>query len=269
MDEVIGTVVGRWYVTLFGLTFAYFAVRHLGWRRTLLYSVAAFAVGAAAENASVRWGIPYTRYAFDPSLRGDELWIGNVPLFVPLSYTFMGYFAFAAGRLVASGPRHTRGRRPSVELAASVLLGVWALWIVDPVSRLGDEFYLGPVFSYAGPGFWFGLPLGSQLGFTATAIVLVSMLHALAGAEPDRAVARPWRHPHVPALVTYLVQVFHLAVIAIVIDHADIGGAAFLIAIPTVCAVALYWSALRERDIAEASSASGSVAGQRTSVDAR
>ena len=35
MHEVSGTIFHRWYVTIFGLAFAYFAVRHLGWRRTV------------------------------------------------------------------------------------------------------------------------------------------------------------------------------------------------------------------------------------------
>src|SRR5438046_1325905 len=110
MHEISGTIVHRWYVTVFGLAFAYFAVRHLGWRRTLVYGVLAFGVGALAENGSVHVGFPYTSYSFDPALRGKELWIGDVPLFVPLSYTFMGYFAFASGRLLARGPG---GREPA------------------------------------------------------------------------------------------------------------------------------------------------------------
>ena len=104
MDAVIGTVFGRWYVTLFGLVFLWRASRHLGWRNTGIYVAAALVVGVLAENGSVHLGIPYTRYAFNENLRGDELFVGDVPLMVPLSYTFMAYFAFAAGRLLASGP---------------------------------------------------------------------------------------------------------------------------------------------------------------------
>ena len=67
MQEVWGTLVGRWYVTLFGLTFLWCAVRQLGWRRTAIYSVIAVGVGALAENGSVHLGFPYTRYTFNPS----------------------------------------------------------------------------------------------------------------------------------------------------------------------------------------------------------
>src|SRR5215470_15222821 len=136
MRELWGTLGGRWYVTLLGLTFAWRAGRHLGWRRTLLYTVVAVAVGALAENGSVHLGFPYTRYAFDDSLRGKELFIGDVPLMVPLSYTFMAYFAFASGRLLASGPYRTRAVRSWHEWLLALMLAVWALWILDPVSRL-------------------------------------------------------------------------------------------------------------------------------------
>jgi hypothetical protein len=43
--------------------------RDLGWRRALLYSVA-LVVGGVAENGSVHFGVPYTRYTFNSDLRG-------------------------------------------------------------------------------------------------------------------------------------------------------------------------------------------------------
>jgi len=98
MTELYGTVINRWYVTVLGLVFVWQAVHHMGWRKTLLYAVLAVGVGALAENGSVHLGIPYTSYSFNPALRGKEVFIGDVPLMVPLSYTFMGYFGFAAGR---------------------------------------------------------------------------------------------------------------------------------------------------------------------------
>lgn len=245
MNQVAGTVFHRWYVTLFGLAFLFFAVRHLGWRKTLAYGVVAFGVGALAENGSVHLGFPYTRYEFNDALRGDELWVGDVPLFVPLSYTFMGYFAFSAGRLLASGPWRTRAARPWHEFVLAWMLGVWALWVVDPMSRLGDEFYLGRVFRYEGAGFWFGLPLGSQLGFVLTSFVLLALLFTLSRDEPNRAVDGLVRHPHLAALVTWHVQVFHIAVIGFVIGADAIAGSAFLMWVPGAAVTSVHWSHLR------------------------
>ena len=245
MHAVAGTLFGRWYVTVFGLTFAWFAVRQLGWRRTLVYAVAAVGIGALAENGSVHLGFPYTHYAFNPDLRGDEVFIGDVPLMVPLSYTFMAYFAFASGRLLASGLWRTRARAAWMELLLAWVLAVWALWILDPVSRLGEKFYLGELFRYRGSGFWFGLPLASQLGFALTAAILLAILHALAGDDADRAVPGVLRHPHLGALITYLAQVLHLAIVAFVIGADTIGGAAFLMYVPLAAMVAVYWGSLR------------------------
>src|SRR5438270_50023 len=126
MHELSGTLFHRWYVTIFGFAFLFFAVRQLGWRKTFLYGVLAFGVGALAENGSVHLGFPYTTYSFNSALRGRELWIGDVPLFVPLSYTFMGYFAFAAGRLLASGPWRTRARYWWQEFLLAWMLAVRA-----------------------------------------------------------------------------------------------------------------------------------------------
>ncbi len=228
MDALWGTLIGRWYVTLFGITFAVTAVRHLGWRRTVLYAVGATAVGVVAENAAVHLGVPYTRYSFSEALRGEEIWVGDVPLMVSLSYTFMGYFAFAAARLIASGPWRTRGRAPVLEFLVAVMLSTWALWIVDPISRLGEHFFLGDLFAYDGPGFWFGLPLGSQLGFTATSVVLVGFLTFLARDEQSESVTVAWTNPRWPAVGGYLGQVVFMAGTAFVVarttDDAAVRG---------------------------------------------
>ena len=245
MREIYGTVVGRWYVTLLGLVYLYCAVRHLGWRRTLVYTLPAVAVGALFENGSVHFGVPYTHYAFDSSLRGKELFIGDVPLMVPLSYTYMGYFAFAVGRLIASGPWRTRARAWWQEYVLGVILMVWAVWIFDPVSRLGDRWFLGRLFHYGGPGFWFGLPLGSQLGFTLTAVMLVGWLTWLARDDADRPVASFRQHPHAIALLTYHGQIAWLAIVAVVLGETELGGSALLIWVPAAAVTALLWSALR------------------------
>ncbi|MEY2476923.1 MAG: hypothetical protein QOG87_2238 [Actinomycetota bacterium] len=242
MRAVVGTLFGRWYVTIFGLTFLYCAVRQLGWRKTLIYFGVSLGVGLAFENGSVKYGFPYTHYDFNEALRGKELFVGDVPLMVPMSYSFMGYFAFALGRLLASGPRRTRGRWVLAEYGLGIMLAVWALWILDPVSRLGHEFYLGRLFAYDGPGFWFGLPLGSQLGFGLTAVVLVGLLTWLARADPDVPVGGLREHPHLTALITYHAQVFHLAIVAFVIGADTIGGAAIIMWVPAASIIAVQWA---------------------------
>lgn len=253
--EFVGTLVGRWYVTAFGVAFLVLAVRDLGWRRTAVYSVIAVSVGALAENCSVHFGVPYTQYAFNEDLRGDELFVGDVPLMVSLSYTFMAYFAFATARLVVSGPYRTRAELPVFEYLTGVMLAVWALWIVDPVSRLGAHFFLGDLFRYDGQGFWFGLPLASQLGFAATSAVLIATLTLLSRGEAARGVARLRDHPRLPAMGAYVGQVVLMALTAFVVARLNhdpgvarradaLAGATMVIGLPPVVLIALYWRTL-------------------------
>lgn len=267
--EIYGTLVGRWYVTVLGLVFVWRASRQLGWRRMLLYAVVAVGLGSLAENGSVHLGVPYTAYVFNPALRGKELFIGDVPLMVPLSYTFLGYFGWASGRMLASGPNHTRARRPWQEYLLGLVLSVWALWVMDPVSRLGHRWFLGDVFHYRGPGFWFGLPLGSQAGFTLTAAVLVGLLAWLARSETDRPVTSVLRHPHLVALITYNADLLWLSIVALVLGADEIGGATLLMWVPAAAITAVAWSNRRaepvqpmtartgERAVSSATSGSG------------
>ena len=256
VEEIVGTIVGRWYVTAYGMVFVVLALRHLGIKCTVIYAVIAVAVGALAENGSVHLGIPYTRYAFNPDLRGHELWVGDVPLMVPLSYTFMGYFAFAATRLIVAGPYRSRSRQPVLEYVLAVVLATWALWIIDPISRLGRYFALGELFRYDGPGFWFGLPLGSQVGFLFTSGILIGLLTWMARDEPAVVVPRLRNHAHLPALVTYLLQVGVMAGVAFVVarttGHAAVAaiadalaGASLIIGVPMALLTAVYWRSLR------------------------
>lgn len=249
MNQLIGTVAGRWYVTLFGLTFLWRASRQLGWRRTGIYTGAALLLGIGAENGSVHLGLPYTRYAFDDSLRAKELFVFDAPLMVAMSYTFMSYFAFSAGRLIAAGPFRTRAPKDWHELLTAWMLAVWALWVLDPVSRLGDRFYLGAIFRYHGSGFWFGLPLGSQVGFALTSGILIYLLHRLDGNAPDEPVPGGLRdNPHLVSLITYHAQVFHLAAMAFYVSTTTsntIGGAAILMWVPAAVVTAVHWSQLR------------------------
>jgi len=255
LQEIVGTLVGRWYVTTFGITFVVLASRHLGWRRTGIYTAVAIVVGVVAEHGSVSFGIPYTRYAFNDALRGNELFVGNVPLMVTLSYTFMSYFAFATARVIASGLWRLRSPIPLLEYVLGVALAVWGIWVVDPISRLGAHFFLGELFRYDGPGFWFGLPLGSQLGFALTSAILVGFLTYLMRDESDGVVEQPLRHPHLPAIGGYLGQVVFMASTAFfvartssnpaVIQTADaLCGSAFLIFVPMGILTAVHWRTL-------------------------
>jgi hypothetical protein len=146
---------------------------------------------------------------------------------------------------VTSGPWRTRAARPWHEWLVALLFAVWPIWILDPASRIGG-FYVGKIFRYAGPGFWFGLPLGSQIGYTVVSAIVLAVLFRMTADEPDRAVPDGLaRHPHLIALTTWNVQFFHLAIAAIWVGASTLGGSAFLIWAPGAAMTAVLWSHLR------------------------
>ena len=245
MHLIIGTLVGRWYVTAFGLAFLYYGWNLLGARKILIYSVGSVAVAALAENASVHWGIPYTQYAFNESLRSSELWLFDVPLMVPLSYSFVMFFAFAAARLVASGPWRTVPHSPSAALGLAIVFATWSTWSLDPVSQRGAAWYLGDLFHYAHPGFWFGLPLLSQVGWLFVSALLCGGLAHLTRDEKNQPVASLMQHPLLPCLITFAVSTLHVSIVALFIGETTLGGAGLIIWLPVAAVVAVLWPQLR------------------------
>ncbi len=244
MTEIWGTIVGRWFVTLFALAYLFIGLRVLGGKKLTLYTVVAFTLAAASENASVHTGIPYTRYAFNEALRGQELWIFDVPLFVPFSYTFVMFFSFCAARAVAAGPWR---RVPPSRLGAyllAVLFATWSTWTLDPVSQLAARFYIGDLFHYQGPGFWFGLPLLSQVGWFCVSALLCGLLAWMTRSTSQR-IERPLQNPLIWGLVVFLVQVLHLSVVALSIGEYELGAAGLLMWIPAVGVIAVLWPQLR------------------------
>jgi uncharacterized membrane protein len=263
IDLIIGTFLGRWYVTLFGLAYVYYGVRVLGARRLGIYSAIAFLIAVASENASVVWGVPYTLYGFNQALRAHELFIGNVPLAVPLSYTFVMFFAFTAARYVAAGPWRSAPLSNAAAYLLAVVFATWSTWTLDPVSQRGAQWYLGDLFHYAGPGFWFGLPFLSQVGWCVVSATLCGILAWLTPRETPRPVARAARHPLLPCFITFVVQILHLAVVALFIGETTLGGAGFIIWIPAFAVAAVLWVELHAAARASSQPATTSSAAAR------
>lgn len=245
--ELWGTFGGRWFVWLFAAVYVFLGRGLLGWKRLGLYTAAAFVVAVLSENASVHTGFPFTHYTFNAALRGNEVWIGDVPLFVPASYTFVMFFSFFGARCVAAGP----WRRVPPSLTAAYVLAVvfatWSTWTLDPVSQRGAAWYMGDLFHYSGTGFWFGLPLGSQAGWLGVSAALCGLLALMTRRDVQADVA-PLHNAQLGALAMFAVQVLHVCVIALVIGEHALGMAGLAIWIPAGAVVAVLWPQLRRKD---------------------
>ena len=165
MDQLIGTVFGRWYVTLFGLTFLWQASRHLGWRRTGIY----FAV-APRRRAGRRERVGAPRRPVHPLLvqrrpaRRRAL-RRRRPADGPAQLHVHGVLRLrrpdGCSRRARSAPGR-RGRGTSCSSPGCSPCGPSGCSTPSAASATAST--SASCSRYEGPGFWFGLPLGSQLG---------------------------------------------------------------------------------------------------------
>jgi uncharacterized membrane protein len=164
---IVGTIIRRWYAVAFIAGFFWAASTERGWKRALRFWLIGSVVALAFELASTHSGFPYGRYDYTELTRGDELFIGNVPLFVVLSHPVLMW----AGRSIAIvGFRaRTRAMIPWLGALGAVLVDL----VVDPVSAHGRDWFLGNMYAWRSPTGYLGVPLWNFLGwYLATFIVL-------------------------------------------------------------------------------------------------
>ena len=90
-DIVIGTVALRPYVFAFFGAFLAVCVPHVGWKRTLSFTLAGYCIAFGSEWLSINTGFPYGWYYYIDTTSSRELWVAGVPDFDSLSYDFLAY----------------------------------------------------------------------------------------------------------------------------------------------------------------------------------
>jgi uncharacterized membrane protein len=219
---LLGTLLLRPYVFAFLALHLAGASGLLGWRRSLGFTGITWAVALAAEHSSIRTGIPFGRYYYLPQTAGRELWIGGVPLFDSLSFTFLMVASYGLAWLLLSGagragpeakgcarwPRPPRGRHLGLAAVLMVLIDV----VIDPVALRGERWFLGQIYGYPQPGVYFGVPVANFLGWGAVGLVATTLYHAWERRlAPLDSVGLQGRASLCPALY-FLVALFNLAI---------------------------------------------------------
>jgi len=161
MNVIIDTVLLRPYVFGFMLAFVIAGIGDLGWRRTLRFAAWVLALAWVAEFTSTRIGVPFGLYHYTGTTQGRELYLANVPLMDPLSFTFLAYAAFCLARLVLIGRDVSR---ITVAIVAGLLMMLLDV-VMDPVAVRGDRWFLGHIFYYPEGGVYFGVPLSNFVGW--------------------------------------------------------------------------------------------------------
>ena len=170
---LIETIVSRWYAVAFIAAFFWAASSEMGWKRALRFWLIASGIALVFELSSTRTGFPYGNYEYTQQTRGDELYISNVPFFVPLSHAVIMW----AGRAIAIVGFRARSRNviPWLGALGAVLVDL----VVDPVSLHGNQWFLGDLYRWESASGYLGVPIWNFLGWYGTTWLVLYVDEAL------------------------------------------------------------------------------------------
>lgn len=209
MSELIYSITHRPYVFVFLLAFLAFSWMEQGKLRTAVWLVTGYLIALLAEWASVNPDIrlPFGYYVYHADELANDLTIAGVPFFDSLSFVFMSYVSFSFAQFFLSPfwrsgydvQRVTsRGIRNS---SATLLLGAALMVVIDlvtdPVTHLGEHWFLGSIYHYPSPGYHYGVTLANYVGW-----FIVGWLIIFVNQRVDAWLATreaPLKLPHVPA----------------------------------------------------------------------
>lgn len=213
-DIAIGTIVMRPYVFTFLAVFLLACVSHVGWRKTLIFTVTGYLIAFTSEKLSITTGFPYGWYYYIDNTSHRELWIWGVPFFDSLSYVFLTYCSYTMALFILS-PLATRGmdlitletraiRHSWAALVLGAFLQTFLDIIIDPVALQGNRWFLGQIYGYYEEGLHFGVPISNYIGWLLTSFLLVAAFQQIDRKReeeiPSRVFIMPFRSLLGPAL---------------------------------------------------------------------
>jgi len=227
LQLLAGTVAMRPYVFAFLTAYLIAAICHLGWRKTLSFTVVGYLIAFASEYCSIHTGFPYGWYYYIDTTSARELWVAGVPFFDSLSYVFLSYCSYATALLVISPLKAWRWNLVSLEthrirkslsvLFLGSLLQVFLDIIIDPTALQGHRWFLGQIYGYKEAGIHFGVPFSNYIGWWLVSLLLVAALQIIDVKVKDKhaGISRlknlPFRSLFGPALYLSVI-LFNLAI---------------------------------------------------------
>jgi len=186
----LNTVIFRPYVFIFVAAFLFASIQLLGWPRTWRFWLISWTTAFACEYSSTRTGIPFGWYDYNGSTVDQELYISNIPIMAPFSFSYLLYAAYCLTHCVLLPVEHSSApTRPSVmplrfdlairtgwpALMLTAVLFALIDMVIDPVALLGDRWFLGKIYDYLDPGIHFGVPLTNYLGWFAVGVISLAI----------------------------------------------------------------------------------------------
>ena len=171
METLLFTIEKRPYVFIFLVAFLVIGCLTRGWKRTFIFLFSGYLIAWGSEALSIRTGFPYGWYFYIyENLKGEWMNCG-VPVWDSLSYTFLSF----AGLSVAEYLLNQSSKKLILFKTAflSAFLVMLLDIIIDPLAHLGDRWFLGKIYYYPNPGWYFNVPLSNFIGwFFVTALIV-------------------------------------------------------------------------------------------------
>ena len=164
---MLETIVRRWYAFGFLAAFFWAASAERGWKRALRFWAIAMVIEFTAEFLSTHTGFPFGSYTYTAPTRGQELYLSNVPLFVPMTFVVVVW----AGRSLAQVGLKAR-RAEQVVIVGAVFAALLDL-IIDPMTLRGRMWFLGPLYEYDSLTGWFNVPWTNFAGWVLVAALIL------------------------------------------------------------------------------------------------
>ncbi len=170
------TVLQRPYVFMFLIAYLVLGRIYFGtWRKTLIWLVVGYVVAWASEVSSIHNGFPYGLYYYRYENMPGELMVAGVPFWDSLSYPFMIFAGWTTARFILG----------------SKAFGIWAAVfgafltmlldiIIDPLTVLGDKWFLGNIYYYPNGGQYFGVPFTNFAGWFLVPLAVILIFSVIA-----------------------------------------------------------------------------------------
>jgi uncharacterized membrane protein len=178
---------GATHIVLGAAAVFVYGVVALGWRRTVIFFLAATLLSLSSELIGTGTGWPFGNYEYTTFL-GYKI-LGRVPFSIPLSWFSMGLVSYILGSLLAT---RLGGRRTLWSLALGVwLLTAWDL-VLDPA--MADPSLRVQFWTWHESGPYFGMPIQNLVGWSLTGLLYMGISRLLWGSDIDvgRVAATAW-----------------------------------------------------------------------------
>lgn len=195
LDILITTLIKRPYVFAFLISYLFISTFNKGLKKTLLFLISGYFIAWLSEASSIRNGFPYGWYFYlYDNLQGE--WMNwGVPVWDSMSYTFLCFAGMSLAEWYYHDPRITT--KPTVldDFKLSLLGAAFVVIldiVIDPLAHQGDKWFLGQIYYYPNPGYYFDVPLSNFAGWFLVAFVIIFLNRVISqkiswfGPDPEK-----------------------------------------------------------------------------------